>query len=195
MQTAGILLFAYLLGSLPTGFVLGSLSGVDIRQGGSGNIGASNVVRLLGWKSGLLTLFIDVAKGLIPVLMSVQLNFDPVVQALTALVVFLGHLYPVFLKFRGGKGVATALGIFIALSPWVALALISAFCLVALVTRWISFASLTAAVLAPILLWVLSYETHVLVVSILMAALIILRHRENINRMLAGSEAKLKLRS
>lgn len=195
MQTSGILIFAYLLGSVPTGFVLGSLSGVDVRQRGSGNIGASNVVRLLGWKAGLLTLFIDVAKGMIPVLMSVQLNFDPVVQALTALAAFLGHLYPVFLKFCGGKGVATALGIFMALSPWVALALILVFSLVALITRWISFASLTAAALAPVLLWVLSYETPALVVSILMAALIILRHSDNIKRLLAGSEAKLKLRS
>ncbi len=194
MQTVGILLFAYLLGSVPTGFVLGFLSGVDVRQGGSGNIGASNVVRLVGWKAGVITFLADVAKGLVPVVLSAQLNFEPEVQALTALAAFLGHLYPIFLRFRGGKGVATALGIFTGLAPWVAMALVLVFCPVALATRWISFASLTVAVLAPVLVWLLSYEPPVLWASLIMGILIIMRHRENIKRLRSGTETKLNLR-
>jgi len=195
MQTVGILLFAYLLGSVPTGLVLGFLSGVDVRQGGSGNIGASNVVRLVGWKAGLITLLFDTAKGFVPVVLSAQLNFDPEVQALTALAAFFGHLFPVFLRFRGGKGVATALGILFVLAPWVVMALILVFCLVVLATRWISLASLTAAVFAPALVWVLSYQVSVLWATLIMGVFIILRHHENIKRLCSGTEPKLKLRS
>ena len=135
MQIIGLLLFAYLLGSIPTGLVLGFVSGVDVRRGGSGNIGTTNVARLVGWKAGLLTLIADIAKGMIPILLAAYFNFDLSVQVQTALAAFIGHLYPVFLKFRGGKGVATALGIFIALAPWVTPALIVVFALVALTTR------------------------------------------------------------
>ncbi|HEX9879338.1 MAG TPA: glycerol-3-phosphate 1-O-acyltransferase PlsY [Candidatus Binatia bacterium] len=192
MQIAGILLFAYLLGSVPTGFVLGHLMGVDVRRSGSGNIGASNVGRLLGWKPGLITMLADVAKGLFPVVVAVHLNFDAAGQALTALAAFLGHLYPVFLKFRGGKGVATALGVTLGLAPWVALVLLPVFLVIVWATRWISLASLSAAVLAAPAVWIFSYQAPVLWAMIAIGILIVWRHRENIRRLLAGTESKLQ---
>ena len=191
MQLAGIVLSAYLLGSVPTGFVLGHLMGIDVRRGGSGNIGASNVVRLVGWKAGVITLLADVAKGLIPVLVAVHLSFNSNGQALTGLAAFLGHLYPVFLKFRGGKGVATALGVVLGLAPWVILALLPVFIVVVWLTRWISLASLCAAVLAPPGVWLFSYGRPVFWATLVIGALIIWRHRENIQRLRAGTEAKL----
>lgn len=193
MESVWILLFAYLIGSVPTGFLLGSLSGVDIRQAGSRNIGASNVARVVGWKTGLITLLSDAGKGFIPVLLSFQLGFSLIVTTLAALAAFLGHLYPVFLKFKGGKGVATALGGLAGLAPLATLVLISVFSLVVLVSRWISLASLTAATLAPVVLWLFSYPPPLLWTSLVMSALIIVRHRENIRRLISGREARFHI--
>ncbi len=195
MQTVGILLFAYLLGSIPTGLVLGTLSGVDVRQGGSGNIGTTNVVRLVGWKAGLLTLLADMAKGIVPVLIAILLDFDLAVQAQAGLAAFIGHLYPVFLKFRGGKGVATALGILATLTPWAVLVLIVVFALVAVTTRWVSLASISAAIVTPALVWSLSYGAPVFWVSLILSTLVILRHKENIQRLYSGTEPRFNLRS
>src|SRR4051812_37053636 len=117
MAPALLIIFAYLLGSVPTGYILGYLSGVDVRKAGSGNVGATNVARVAGKKLGLLTLIGDAAKGVLPVLLARRLDLDATVLGLVALAAFLGHLYPIFLKFRGGKGVATALGALLALAP------------------------------------------------------------------------------
>src|SRR3954471_2258502 len=115
MVPALLIVFAYLLGSVPTGYILGYFSGIDVRKAGSGNVGATNVARVAGKKVGILTLIGDAAKGFLPVLLARRLGFDPTVLGLAALAAFLGHLYPVFLNFRGGKGVATALGALVAL--------------------------------------------------------------------------------
>jgi glycerol-3-phosphate acyltransferase PlsY len=195
MQTVGILLFAYLVGSIPTGFVLGALSGVDVRQGGSGNIGTTNVVRLVGWKAGLLTLLADMAKGIVPIFIAILLDVDLAVQAQAGLATFIGHLYPVFLKFRGGKGVATSLGILATLTPWVVLVLIAVFTLVAVTTRWVSLASISAAIVTPALVWSLSYGAPVFWVSLILSTLVILRHKENIQRLYSGTEPRFNLRS
>ncbi|MFQ5850185.1 MAG: glycerol-3-phosphate 1-O-acyltransferase PlsY [Candidatus Binatia bacterium] len=192
MGTVWILLFAYLLGSAPTGFFLGILSGVDIRKVGSGNIGATNVARVVGWKTGLMTLVADAAKGYLPVLLSNQLGFGLKVSTLTAVAAFVGHLYPVFLRFRGGKGVATALGGLAGLAPLAAVLLLFVFFSVAMASRLISLASLTAAALAPVVLWFLSYPPPLLLMGLIMGALIIIRHRENIERLISGGEAKFK---
>src|SRR5713226_7569979 len=109
--------FAYLLGSVPTGFILGYLAGVDVRKAGSGNVGATNVARVAGKKLGLLTLLGDAAKGFVPVYVAIKMDLGVPLTGLVALAAFLGHLYPVFLKFQGGKGVATALGALSALAP------------------------------------------------------------------------------
>jgi len=122
-----VILFAYLLGSVPTGFLLGSLAGVDVRKTGSGNVGATNVGRVAGKKHGILTLLGDTAKGFVPVFVALQMGLGAAATGLVALAAFLGHLYPVFLKFQGGKGVATALGIVLFLSPVTAFILVVLF--------------------------------------------------------------------
>ncbi|HEV8344183.1 MAG TPA: glycerol-3-phosphate 1-O-acyltransferase PlsY [Candidatus Binatia bacterium] len=193
MATALMLLFAYLLGSIPTGFLLGSFSGIDIRKAGSGNVGATNVARVVGKKQGVITLLVDVAKGFIPVLIASRLGFDLTVTGLVALAALVGHLYPVFLKFQGGKGVATALGIFLAIAPLASLALVVVFAVVMLAWRWVSLASMTAAGAAPLVLLIFSYPSPLVVLGLMIALLIIFRHQENIRRLRSGAEPKFEL--
>jgi len=185
--------FAYLLGSIPTGFLLGSLSGVDVRRVGSGNVGATNVARVVGKRQGLMTLLGDVAKGLIPVYLSVYLELNPSLVALVGLAAFLGHLYPVFLKFQGGKGVATALGVYLALAPMATVVLIFVFSVVAMASRVVSLASLIAAGFAPLAFWFFSYPPILIWLSLLIGLLIVFRHRENIQRLLSGAEPRFDL--
>ncbi|HZA56211.1 MAG TPA: glycerol-3-phosphate 1-O-acyltransferase PlsY [Candidatus Udaeobacter sp.] len=185
-----LILVAYLLGSIPTGYVLGSRAGVDVRKAGSGNVGATNVARVVGKRHGLLTLIGDTAKGLIPVLLAGQLNSTTEVIALVAVAAFLGHLYPVFLKFHGGKGVATALGVLLGLAPLATVVLIAIFVLIVVTSRLVSLSSMIAAALAPLALWWFSYPPVLVGASALLAVMIILRHRGNIQRLLAGTEPK-----
>jgi glycerol-3-phosphate acyltransferase PlsY len=188
-----MLLFAYLLGSIPTGFLLGSFSGIDIRKAGSGNVGATNVARVVGKKQGVITLLVDVAKGFIPVLIASRLGFDLTVTGLVALAALVGHLYPVFLKFQGGKGVAIALGIFLAVAPLASLALVVVFAVVMLAWRWVSLASMAAAGAAPLVLLIFSYPSPLVVLGLMIALLIIFRHQENIRRLRSGAEPKFEL--
>ena len=181
---------AYLVGSIPTGFILGAWAGVDVRKSGSGNVGATNVARVLGKRQGFYTLIADVGKGWIPVLIVLQLGSTTTVAALVGVAAFCGHLFPIFLKFKGGKGVATALGVLLALAPMATLILIALFAVVMLVTRTVSLASMIAAVAAPALFWFFSYAAAVVVTSAFLAIMIILRHRSNIQRLLAGTEPK-----
>jgi glycerol-3-phosphate acyltransferase PlsY len=188
-----LVVFAYLLGSVPIGFLLGSLSGLDIRRAGSGNIGATNVARVVGKRQGLVTLLGDVAKGFIPAFLSLQMGYNLPVTGLIALAAFVGHLYPVFLRFRGGKGVATAFGVFLGLAPMAALVLGAVFLIVALVSRLVSLASLVAASLAPVVFWLFSYPLLLVGLSLFISLWIILRHRENIQRLRSGAEPKFNL--
>ena len=194
MHSVWIFVLAYLIGSVPTGYILSSVSGIDIREAGSGNIGATNVGRVVGWKAGLITLLADAGKGFTPVFLTVQMGFDPKISALTALAAFLGHLYPVFLRFKGGKGVATAIGCLAGLDPLIAGYLVAAFFLIALVTRWVSLASICAAVLTPLLFWYFAHETPYVWMSLLMALFTIFRHRGNIQRLISGTEGKIEIR-
>jgi len=147
--------WGYLCGSIPTGVIVAKLFGTkDIRQEGSGNIGATNVYRVLGKRLGALTLVGDVLKGVIPVILACVLVGDELWIALVALVTFLGHLFPVFLRFRGGKGVATALGVFLVIAPLVVPFSIIIFVLVVMKWRYVSLGSLAASVLMPIFLCV-----------------------------------------
>jgi acyl phosphate:glycerol-3-phosphate acyltransferase len=193
MAAGFMLLFAYLLGSIPTGFLIGLLSGIDIRRAGSGNVGATNVARVVGKKKGLITLLADVAKGFIPVLLSSWLGLGLTVMVLAALAAFLGHLYPVFLRFQGGKGVATALGIFLAAAPLASLILVLVFVLVAAMSRWVSLASMAAAGVTPLVLWLFSYPPLLVGLGFLVALLIVFRHWENIRRLIAGTEPRFHL--
>ena len=185
-----LVLTAYLLGSVPTGYIVGALAGVDVRKVGSGNVGATNVVRVVGKRQGIFTLVADAAKGFVPVIFALNLGLTPVATAFVGIAAFLGHLYPVFLRFRGGKGVATALGVFLGLAPWATVGLIMVFAAVLLTTRFVSLSSMVAAVLAPVALWLLSYPPVPIGVSFFIAVMIVLRHRENIQRLLSGAEPR-----
>jgi glycerol-3-phosphate acyltransferase PlsY len=186
-----LVLIAYLLGSVPTGYILGSLAGVDVRRAGSGNVGATNVARVVGKRHGIFTLIADVAKGFVPVFLALILNFSPLVTAYVGIAAFLGHLYSVFLRFEGGKGVATALGVFLALAPWVTLVLVLIFAAVFFATRVVSLSSMVAAASAPLVLWIWSYPPIWIWMSFFIAAMIVMRHRANILRLLSGTEPKL----
>ena len=196
-----IALFGYLLGSIPTGLLLSKLfSKVDPRLTGSKNIGATNVFRTVGKTLGILTLIGDVLKGLIPVCVAIQwgvteqwgVTTDQWI-ALAGLSPFLGHVFPIFLGFKGGKGVATAVGIYLPISP--VAVLIEVFIFAGIVWKWryISLGSMTCAITIPILLAYLRSDSQAyFIVSIIMAALILYRHQSNIARLLQGTENRCK---
>ncbi|MBI4496171.1 MAG: glycerol-3-phosphate 1-O-acyltransferase PlsY [Deltaproteobacteria bacterium] len=186
-----LLLFAYLLGSVPTGVILARLSGgADPRTRGSGNIGATNIYRIAGKKLGLLTLICDIAKGVAPVVIAREVPIPPVWVAAVALAVFLGHIHSIFLKFSGGKGIATALGAFLALSP--APAVMAFFVFLAFVYRWryISLGSLAATAAFPLFLALMDPQRIHLPFAIVIGIVIFYRHRLNIRRLWAGTESK-----
>jgi acyl phosphate:glycerol-3-phosphate acyltransferase len=190
MEIGLLVLTAYLLGSVPTGYIVGSLAGVDVRKTGSGNVGATNVARVVGKRQGIFILVADTAKGFVPVILAVNLGLTSVATAFVGVAAFLGHLYPVFLRFQGGKGVATALGVFLGLAPGATLFLMVVFAVVLLATRFVSLSSMVAAVSAPIVLWLLLYPRISIGVSFFIAIMIVLRHRQNIQRLLSGAEPR-----
>lgn len=196
METSFIItiIISYLVGAIPCGVVLTRLSGVgDVRKSGSGNIGATNVYRTAGRRLGVLTLVGDIIKGVIPVIYALAVAHLTLEQtAMVAGATFLGHLYPIYLGFKGGKGVATALGIYLVLSPLSVL--IAAIIFVALVWIWryISLGSITAAAVFPVLIYLLEGSLPLLYASLFISFMVIWRHRENIGRLLSGTENKFK---
>lgn len=185
-----MLLAAYLIGAIPTGVILTRLTGSgDIRSSGSGNIGATNVYRVAGRKLGIITLLGDCLKGAIPVIAAQQgCNLSLGETALVALAAFLGHCYPVYLGFKGGKGVATALGIFLVLSPLTILFALIVFALVLWRWSYISLASISAALATPFLLLGLTRSWALFCATLLIATLVIWRHKANIERLRLGTE-------
>lgn len=192
MQTALALIAAYLLGSVPFAMVASRLFGLaDPRSYGSGNPGATNVLRSGNKKAALFTLVGDALKGWAAVFVAQQMEFSDGLVGLVALAVFFGHLFPIFLKFKGGKGVATAAGVLLALDPLLGLTVLGTWLLVAFTLRYSSLAAVLAAALAPLyaaLLHGLSGQT--LVVGVLALALIV-KHWQNIQRLIAGQESKI----
>jgi glycerol-3-phosphate acyltransferase PlsY len=185
-----LILFGYLMGSVPVGFILGSRSGIDVREVGSGNVGATNVARVVGKRQGILTLIADTAKGFLPVILAMQLGVSLAATVLVGAAAFLGHLYPIFLKFKGGKGVATALGVFLAVAPMATLVLVALFAVTVLASRIVSLSSILTAVAAPIIFWLFSYPPLVVGMAAFIALAITCRHRSNIRRMMNGSEPR-----
>ena len=182
----------YLVGSIATAVLVSRALGVaDPRSGGSGNPGATNVLRLAGRKAAALTLAGDVLKGVVPVLVARAAELPPAMVALVGLAAFLGHLFPVFFGFRGGKGVATALGALLGLEPILGAAVLATWLAVAGVTRYSSLAALVASVLAPGYAWVLSGDRGLAGAVAVMAVLLVWRHRANIRRLLAGEEGRI----
>jgi glycerol-3-phosphate acyltransferase PlsY len=185
-----LILFGYLLGSVPVGFILGLRSGIDVRETGSGNVGATNVARVVGKRQGILTLIADTAKGFLPVILAIQFGASLAATTLVGAAAFLGHLFPVFLRFKGGKGVATAFGVFLALAPTVTLVLVALFGVTVLTSRIVSLSSILCAVAAPIILWLFSYPRLVVGMAAFIALAITWRHQSNIRRMMNGSEPR-----
>jgi len=192
LQESIVLICSYLLGSVPTGLLLARAMGVDIRKTGSGNIGATNVYRTMGRQVGILTLVGDCLKGLIPVLVAKWLGFSTAWIAVIGLAAFLGHVYTVFLGFKGGKGVATALGVFLGTSPLSILYALVLFVLVLYKWRFVSLASIVAAAAIPVIVWLNGCSVELAAMTVVIAAIVVYRHRENIMRLRAGTENKFK---
>ncbi|SNB48026.1 glycerol-3-phosphate 1-O-acyltransferase PlsY [Geobacter sp. DSM 9736] len=188
-----LLPLAYLLGSIPSGLLLAkAFGGVDIRNTGSGNIGATNVYRTMGRKMGIATLIADCLKGLIPVLLAKHLGFPDLWIAAVGAAAFIGHVYTVFLGFKGGKGVATALGVFLGTSPLAVLLAVGVFAFVLWQWRYVSLASICAAIAMPLLVALMDGNTLMIAMTALIASLVVQKHRENIVRLKLGTENRFK---
>lgn len=183
---------AYLLGSVPTGLLLGKACGIDVRREGSGNIGATNLYRTVGRKVGVLTLIGDCLKGLVPVLIARHLGLPAGMVAAVGLAAFCGHVFSVFLCFKGGKGVATALGIFLGLAPLAVACAVGVFAVLVLKWRYVSLGSIAAAAVMPLAVFVLGNSRGVVLATTIVATIVIVKHRENIQRLVAGTENKFK---
>lgn len=184
----------YLIGSLSSAVFVCRLLGLpDPRLEGSNNPGATNVLRLGGKKAAAITLAGDLAKGLVPVLIATGLGAEPEVVAATALGAFLGHLYPVFFGFRGGKGVATAAGVWAAVSWQVILILVGIWLAVVLASRYSSLAALSATAALPLVLLYVGSDRAFVAVSLVMTVLLVWRHRTNIGRLVRGEESRVRL--
>ncbi|HUG16505.1 MAG TPA: glycerol-3-phosphate 1-O-acyltransferase PlsY [Thermomicrobiales bacterium] len=189
------LALAYLIGSIPTGYLATrSVAGADIREHGSGGTGATNVQRVLGWRWGLAIALSDVAKGAVVVVLSRWLGVSEWFVAGAATLAVAGHCWPVWLRFRGGKGVATGGGAAIALSPW-GLLLLPIIALPVVLTRYVSLGSVVASASAPVIFAVLSLlgvaPAEYVMFGLLASAIILAKHRTNIGRLLAGSERRI----
>lgn len=192
META-LILACYLVGAIPFGLLVGRIVGADVRLEGSGNIGATNVGRVLGKKLGALTLVCDVAKGFLPVWVAYSLLPETAVNRewmvmVCGLATVVGHMFPLYLKFKGGKGVATALGVFLFISPGGVLISLFVFVAAVAVSGYVSVGSLAATALIPLWLWMLGEPPAILVVALVIVALIWFQHRSNIRRLRRGEE-------
>ena len=186
-----ILIGAYLIGSLSSAIILCKLAGLpDPRSQGSGNPGATNVLRFGGKKLAATVLILDVVKGVLPVVIVIALGMSETWIAATALAAFLGHLYPIFFQFQGGKGVATALGGFLALSPMLAGAILLSWFIVFKISRISSLSAIIAASLGPIYsIWLIE-SVNARWIVLVIAIMLVARHHGNIKRLLAGEESK-----
>ncbi|HXQ21541.1 MAG TPA: glycerol-3-phosphate 1-O-acyltransferase PlsY [Candidatus Acidoferrales bacterium] len=194
MRAGLLVVMAYLCGSLPTGAWVGRWAGVDVRRTGSGNIGATNVARSVGARPAVLTLAADVAKGFIPTLLGRALLTDPWSIALVGLAAVFGHLFSLFLRFSGGKGVSTGFGVFLCLAPPAAGVALAVFAAVAVATGYASVASMLAAATLPLACAMLGYAPAVWALALVVCAAIVARHRQNISRLLQGTEPKFQVR-
>jgi glycerol-3-phosphate acyltransferase PlsY len=191
----GLILGGYLLGSFPTGYLVGRLNGIDVRDYGSGKTGGTNVLRTLGWGAMIVVAGADAIKGLVTVVLAREVTGSPIVVVLCGVAVVAGHNWPIYIKFKGGSGVGTALGVLIGIAPLAALILFTAFLVPVLITRYMSLGSIVAASLAPIVVLFLVRADYLpleyALFAVVGAALVLWRHRGNMRRLLDGTERKI----
>lgn len=185
------IIVSYLVGSIPVGIILAKMRGTDPRKVGSGNIGATNVMRAAGKTIGIMTLAGDILKGFIPTAIMLHYGQPAIIVASTGLATFIGHLFPVFLKFKGGKGVATAVGVYLAVSPLAILINVVIFVFVLLKWRYVSLGSLVGTALMPAAFLILNQPREYIFLSIIVGIFIFLKHKDNIKRLLDGKENKM----
>ena len=193
------LFIGYILGSIPTSYIMGKLiKGIDIRDFGSGNVGATNALRILGTKVGIFTLIIDIGKGFLTVNIARMIISEPtdLILILTGLFAILGHIFTLFLKFKGGKGVATSAGVFIALVPIPLALALFVFVFTVWLSKFVSLGSILAALTLfvselIINIWLSFAELEILIFTFIIALFIIIRHKANIQRLINGNENKI----
>ena len=186
------LLGAYLIGAIPFGFLIGKMRGVDVRTVGSKNIGATNVYRTVGHKWGFLAFFCDFLKGFLPAYFALSLVPHPSsLPVLVGLAAVIGHTLTVFMKFRGGKGVATAFGMMVALATYPALLAFAVFVVTVWISHYISLGSMLAAATLAVLVWFFPCLLAVRIIAVLVAVFVIVKHKSNIQRLMKGCENKI----
>jgi glycerol-3-phosphate acyltransferase PlsY len=185
-------ILSYLLGSVPTGYLLVRLTGhKDVRDLGSGSTGATNVLRVKGWKTALPVAVFDILKGFLPAFLALKWFGDPAFAALCGLLAVVGHCYPFSIGFRGGKGVATSLGAYAAIALWPCLASLGIFLVAVGLTGYVSLGSILGSIAFPVIVLATGGPWRVAVLSLVIAAVVILRHGGNIVRLISGRERKL----
>jgi len=184
-------ILSYLIGSISFGYLFARLfSSVDIRSLGSGSTGATNISRLLGLKMGLVVLVLDVLKGFIAVFLGNLVLPGTAFPLLCGLVAIIGHNWPVFFGFKGGRGVATTLGVFLGFSPLPALIVLLLFCVIVAITRYVSLGSLTGSICIPVYMQITAYPPEYFLLGLAICLLIIIRHAPNIKKLINGTESK-----
>ncbi|MDI6801145.1 MAG: glycerol-3-phosphate 1-O-acyltransferase PlsY [Thermodesulfovibrionales bacterium] len=208
-MTIALIIASFILGSIPTGLLIAKAKGVDLRKVGSGNIGATNVMRAVGKEAALFTLIGDIAKGAIPVaigkalfhfgfeisdlgfLQSAINNQQSAIEGILGVSAILGHNFSVFMKFRGGKGVATSIGVLLIFSPYAGLFTITLWLLTAKWTRYSSLSAIVAFGLLPLTMYMLDYSREKMTTAVVIAVLLLIRHTANIKRLIQGTESKI----
>lgn len=202
MNIAILIILAYLVGSIPTAvWVSKKIYGIDIREHGSGNAGATNTFRVLGAKAGTGVMIVDMLKGFLAVKLSLLSQYAWGSEAMTNLQIFLGlaavvgHIFPVWADFRGGKGIATLFGMILSIQPAVALGLVAVFLFMLFLTRYVSLSSIVASIAFPVMIFFIFREPEITyrIFAVATALLVILTHHKNINRLIQGNESKVKL--
>jgi glycerol-3-phosphate acyltransferase PlsY len=190
-----LILTAYLIGSIPFALLLARRWGaIDLRRVGSGNLGAANVMRASGITAGILVAILDITKGAASVMLAARFSGNAAAPAAAGLAAIVGHIYPIWLKFRGGKGVATACGVFSVLTPLALPPALAIFLITVTLTKYISLASLLATIALPPLAYVLGSEAAAVIAACLAATIIVFRHRSNVSRLRTGTERRLGAR-
>ncbi|OGC22242.1 acyl-phosphate glycerol 3-phosphate acyltransferase [candidate division WOR-1 bacterium RIFOXYC2_FULL_37_10] len=186
-----LVFIAYVIGSIPFGYIIGKLFNIDVTKTGSGNIGATNVARSLGFNFGLIVFVLDLLKGTFAILIALQITQEPSTVILVGLSAILGHMFSIFLKFKGGKGSAVGLGILLGIAPDVFFFTFLFVVFVMLTTRYVSVSSILGVLCTVILMILFQKPTPYVWVSILMLILSIIKHRSNIQRLMQGTERKI----